>query len=134
MRCITASASRSAGMARGEVNEVTSILAKPQALSRSIKATLSSVSMKRASFWKPSRVATSWMYRRGRVALIEGLLNACSDDAAFAQRGTFGIVQAEGGEHLIGMLAEFGRECADRARSGVQFRQNAGDLHRCAVH
>lgn len=59
MPCITASASRSAGIAFGDVNDVTSIFAYPHALSASTSAILSSVSTKRASFWKPSRVATS---------------------------------------------------------------------------
>jgi hypothetical protein len=40
---MTSSASRSIGIAFGDVNEVTSIFAKPQSLSSSISATLTSV-------------------------------------------------------------------------------------------
>ena len=58
---ITSSASRRLGMALGEVKEVTSILARPVWDRRSIRAILSSVGMKEASIWKPSRVATSWI-------------------------------------------------------------------------
>src|SRR5690606_16331385 len=58
------SASRRLGMALGEVKEVTSIFASPVCERRSISAILSAVGTKSGSIWKPSRVATSWIYRR----------------------------------------------------------------------
>src|SRR5579859_6801466 len=128
IRCITASASRRAGIAFGEVNEVTSILAYPHALRRSISSILASVSTKRASFWKPSRVATSWIYRR--LLLIRC---SCSDDAACAPGVAGRRVDAEVFQHLVGVLAERGRGSVHRARRRAQLRDDAWQLHGRAI-
>ncbi|MNE77731.1 hypothetical protein D3C80_1740720 [compost metagenome] len=100
MPCITASASRSAGIALGEVNEVTSILAKPHRLSVSIIEILSAVSMKVASFWKPSRVATSCINRRF-IRLLR-----TSNNAARAPLFTGLRIDAVNIQDLVSMLTE----------------------------
>ena len=51
-------------MAVGEVNEVTSIFAKPVADSAFTRAILSSVGTKTASICSPSRMPTSCMWMR----------------------------------------------------------------------
>ena len=64
MRASTSLASASAGTALGETNEVTSIRCSPVRDRWSISSTLVGVGMKRGSIWKPSRTATSLMYKR----------------------------------------------------------------------
>ena len=58
----------------GEVNDVTSIFARPVRLRPFTNSIFLSVGMNAASIWKPSRTLTSWMYRRlVMVAFIAGL-------------------------------------------------------------
>ena len=70
MPCITAPASASAGIALGEVKLVTSMRAKPQSDSASMKAILSSVGTMRASICKPSRGPTSLISRTGEPVFM----------------------------------------------------------------
>src|SRR5579871_2848969 len=61
---ITLSASARAGIALGDTKEVTSIFARPVRDSRLTSSIFCAVGMNFGSIWKPSRTATSWMYRR----------------------------------------------------------------------
>src|SRR3546814_6782043 len=88
--------SASAGMALGEVNDVTSILASPVRLKPLIRSIFCSVGTKRDSIWNPSRTETSWMYSRWPLAFC---MSCPSNHAIGAQPGKLVSINARSEEH-----------------------------------
>ncbi|MPM88873.1 hypothetical protein SDC9_135977 [bioreactor metagenome] len=127
---ITASASASAGMALGEVNDVTSILASPVRLKPLIRSIFCSVGTKRDSIWNPSRTETSWMYSRWPLAFC---MSCPSNHAIGAQSGELVGINAQGGQHFLRVRAELGADPFRAPGSRAQLGHDARKVDWCAV-